>query len=155
MAKKHELKIVTVGEHFASVNRGQKLSERLVAELEPGIAISSEAWKFETLGVPSVGRKAAQKAAGADLIIIAASGAAEPPAHVQNWIKSWLPKKRAGASALVALPDYEDQRPRKKSPLCEYLRKIAGKWGLDFFSSSGNGWPPYFELEAQASQLQQ
>jgi hypothetical protein len=43
-------------------------------------------------------------------------------------------------TALVALTDQEGKTPRESSPLCAYLRRIARKWGMDFFSNSAAWW---------------
>jgi len=141
MAKQnHAFKILTVGEDFAAVMRAQELSRQLAVDLEPDFALSSDAWKFETLDNLRLGTEAAKAAAEADMIIIAASGEYELPAQVKNWFERWLPLKRKGVTALVALRDDHDQTFYENSPLCAYLRWVARKWGLDFFSNSAEWW---------------
>ena len=111
MTRNHALKIVVAGEDFAAILLAQELSRRLAAELKPESGISSDAWKFESLGNPQVGKEAAKGAAKADIVIIAADGNVEPPAHVKSWIESWLPRKRKGVTAWVALLDHAERAP--------------------------------------------
>jgi hypothetical protein len=151
MKRNHAFKIVVAGEDFGAVLHAQEVSRQLAAELKPGVEISNDAWKFETLGNPQAGKAAAKEAAKADMVIIAAGGAAEPPAHVKSWIKSWLPQKRKGVAALVALLGHEDKTLHKSSPLCTYLRRIAGKWGMEFLTNSVDGSQHNFELPAETT----
>ncbi len=155
MKKDHAFKIVAAGEDFAAVMLAQELSKRLAAKLksEFEIEISSDAWKFEALDNPQTSKVAAEKAAKADMVIIAASGAGEPPALIKRWIESWLHRKRKRVTALVALCDYEHQTPHESPPLCVYLRRIAGKWGMDFLTNSAEEWKDNFEFCAETSTL--
>ena len=146
MKRNHAFKIVVAGEDFGAVLRAQALSRRLAAELKPAFAISSDAWKFEALDNSRTGEVAAKGAAKADMVIIAAGGAVEPPAHVKSWIESWLPRKRKAVTALVALCDPEDKIPNESSPLCAYLRRIARKGDMDFLTNSAHGWQHDFEF---------
>lgn len=151
MVKKQAFKIVAAGEHFAAVMRAQELSKRLATELAPQFAISSNAWKFEALGNAKSAKAAAASAAKADMVIIAASGENEPPAVVKNWIKSWLPRKHKGTTALIALLDHEDDALHKSSPLCAYLRKAAKKTDMNFISNSAGWWQQYLESAAETT----
>lgn len=148
MTKNQPFKIVAVGEDFAAVMLAQELSRRLAAGVKPGVEISSDAWKFEALENLQTGKQAAKGAARADMVIIAASGAEEPPAHVKGWIESWLPRKQKSPTALVALLDDEGETPFKSSALCSYLRRIACEWGMDFFSNSGEWFQQHFASKA-------
>jgi hypothetical protein len=154
MNPKHAFRIVVAGEDFGAVLYAQELSGRLAAELEPALEISSDAWKFEALSNPQAGKQAAHGACKADMVIIAADGAVEPPAHVKSWIESWMPRKRKRSSALVALIDHEDHTPYARSPLCAYLRRIARKGGMDFLTNSANCRQHDFEVTTQVPQRQ-
>ena len=141
MAKRNQaFKIVALGEDFVAVMHAQELTRRLAAELEPEFEISTDAWKFEMLDNMPLGREAARGVARADMIIIAASGAFEPPARVKRWLESRLPQKKTGATALIALPDHQNEALSKSSPLSAYMRRIARKWGMDFFSHPADWW---------------
>jgi len=151
MTKNHHVfKIVAAGEDFGAVLHAQALSRRLAAEMKPAFEVSSDAWKFEALGDPQSGEAAAKRAAQADMVIIAAGGALEPPAHVKSWIESWLPRKPNRVATLVALLGYEDKTPHRSSPLCAYLRRMTRKWGMEFLTNSADGRQHSFEFAAEA-----
>jgi hypothetical protein len=136
MAKMNAVKIVAAGEDFAAVLHAQALSKRLADGLKPKVTVNSAAWKFAALDDVQVGRMAAKKAAKADMVIIAASAAAELPAHVKNWIEAFLSRKRKAATALVALLQPENRGRHEPSPFHTYLQQLAEKWRVDFFSNA-------------------
>src|SRR5262249_38672703 len=98
-------KILIAYETVSSGLRAREMSERLATRLHSEFEMSSEVWKFELLNHPQLRQQAANEAAVADMIIMAMRRAGELPPHVKHWIESWLPQRRGGAAALVALLD--------------------------------------------------
>jgi hypothetical protein len=136
------LKIVIVHEDLNTGIGAATVLGRLTALLETEFQIESDAWrmdsniwKFEMLREPELGKQAAAEAVAADMIIISVCED-ELPAYVRDWIEGVLPMKEGRPAALVALLDWESdasgQSPRPEA----YLRRLAGRNGLDFFCNT-------------------
>jgi len=149
MTKSKAFQVAVAGEDTATLTRAQALSRRLAAELEPGLTMSSDAWRFQAFGNLQVLKEATKRAAKADVIIIAGNSAFEPPAQVKNWIESSLSQKRTGVTAVVPFCGQDDETPAPASPLCAYLRRITAQWGMDFLTKSADGWQHNFEFSAE------
>jgi hypothetical protein len=128
------IKIVIVYETTAVAIRAKEMSEALAAELQS----ECDSWLMDLLAHPDLCRQAAAAATGADMVIIAASGAGELPRPARNWIESWLPQKKNGPTALVVLLDQESESLGKPSPFCVYLRKVAKRGNMDFFCNASH-----------------
>jgi hypothetical protein len=141
MARNRVFHVVIAYEDFVRAMRARQLSERLAAQVKPGITgieITSKVWKFDFLRYAEFREEAARDIAGADMIIFSAwSG--RLPFHVRTWIESWQPQKRSDPAALVALLEQEEEIPGERPSVPAYLRQIARKAGVDFFLKAG-GW---------------
>jgi len=139
MARIPALKIVIAYEDFAVALRAREMAGRLVTQLNPGIGITHQVWRFDLLRNAELKEAAVQDAVAADMIILSAHGTAPLPAHVTAWIESWLPQKRNRPAAFVALLDQVEELPGDSSSPCHSLRQIAEAAGMDFFLKAG-GW---------------
>jgi hypothetical protein len=141
MEKNPSFRILIAYETLSSGLRAREMSERLAARLQSEFEMSSDVWKFELLSHPQLRAQAASEAAAADMIIMAARRATELPAHVKHWIESWIPQRRGGAAALVALLDEpeEGEGSGASAPLGAYLQRVAEAGHLDFFCQMGGG----------------
>lgn len=128
------IKIVIVYETTAVAVRGKEMSEALAAELQS----EYDSWVMDLLAHPDLCRQAAAAAAGADMVIIAASGVGELPLPARNWIETWLPQKKAGPTALVLLLDEESESSGEPSPFCTYLSKVAKRGNMEFFCNTSH-----------------
>jgi hypothetical protein len=126
-------KIVIAYEHFDGGTRAKNMTERMAAQLPPPITINTDAWKFELLGDLHLKELAGCSAAEADMLIIAATGNTELPAHVTQWIEQWAFRERNEAGALVALHSLEQDALEESSPLRTSLRRIAEQGNVHFF----------------------
>ena len=151
MTRKKAFQIAMAGEDTATLSRAQAMSRRLAAELEPELAMSSDAWRFQAFSNLQVLKEAARRAAKADVIIIAGNSAVEPPAHVKSWIESSLSQKRKGITAVVPFCHQQAETPPPASPLCAYLRRITARWGMDFLTKSAHGWQHNFEFLGESA----
>jgi hypothetical protein len=134
MERNPAFKIVIAYENLAAGLRAKEMTERLAAQLESELEVKSDLWKFEMLDHPQLRGHAATAAAAADMVVVSTGRSDELPAHVQTWIDDWLPLKKGGVTALVALVDPATESPGKPSRLCAYLRQVAEEGGMDFFS---------------------
>lgn len=135
-ARRGPLKVVLVYDGFADLIRAHEIWSRLVSTFEGDIEFVSSAWNFSLLRDPELGRRAARKAAGASMLLFAASGRSELPTHMRDWIGASIPWRKGRQSALVAVLD--DQSPPSKTgaQICKYLRATAQKTGMDFFCNT-------------------
>lgn len=78
--------------------------------------------------------QAAERAAGADLIVFAMTGSGDLPQEIKLWIEEWLGKRTAHEGALVGLVETESG-PCPIACLKEiYLRHVAHRAGMDYLS---------------------
>ncbi|MGD0744247.1 MAG: hypothetical protein ABSA45_03740 [Verrucomicrobiota bacterium] len=146
-ARNSDLKIVIAHEDLMTGIEAAVMLGRMGAQLEAEFEMKGETWwfdsgfwQFEALRDPELLEQAAAEAAAADIIIISVGGA-ELPACVRNWIECALPMKEGGSPALLALLDRGNDAsgapPRSES----YLRRLAGRCGLDFVYNNGDRLP--------------
>lgn len=130
------LKIVVAYESFESGLHAAQVYQHLVEMLDHDYAFEVDFWRFEVLKVPSIGEVGANKAAQADLILIAVEGNSMLPVDFQLWVEKWIEKKVGQDSALVLVA-----RPTKESApatvsLLAYLRGVAARGAMTFISDS-------------------
>src|SRR5258708_1610692 len=94
-------RIVIAYDHFNAGTRAKKMTDRMAAQLNPQVAIKTDAWKFELLGDSGLQELADISVAEADMLIIAATGDADLPSHVAQWIEKWASRPGGEALALV------------------------------------------------------
>jgi hypothetical protein len=127
-------KVVIAYETAAAAVHAKEISERLAAELR----LECATWKMDLLAHPPLCERAATAAAQADMIIFATCAREGLPSHVKDWIENWLPRKKRGPAALVALFEGDRETLREPGPLSAYLSKIAQRGGMDFFCNAGS-----------------
>ena len=88
--------------------------------------------RFKYLADPEIAMEAAQRAAQADLILLAPQSPVLP-IHVQGWFEGWAPNREAGDGALV-LVQPSHKGASRSLPLQSYLRLTAKRAHLDYFS---------------------
>ena len=79
-------------------------------------------------------RKAAERAARADLIVFSLSAAGDLPEGVKLWIESWLGKRGEREGALVGLVEGERGLGGVACLKEIYLRHVAHRAGMDYVS---------------------
>jgi hypothetical protein len=133
--------VVVVHENFAMRQHAKRFLERMAMALEPRDSdwLHYTMWKFHDHAEPSRMKMAADQAAMADAIFIAAYEKEKIPHVLAEWIDLWLPKKAGRPCALVALL----ARHGENGPLgiYSYLRKVSRKENLAFFVDDRNGGP--------------
>ena len=129
-------KIVIAYENFDEAIHAKEMSERVAAHMES----ECDAWPFELLGVESVREHAVKTAAAADMIIIAAHGAAELPVPVMHWIECALLQRANNPVALVTLLNDDWLISAKPPPLCAGMRRFAERKDVNLFCNLGQPW---------------
>ena len=127
-------KVVIAYETFAAAARARQVSDRLNAELN----LECDVWNMDSLVHAPLRELAAAAAAQADVIIIATHSGEALPTSVKDWIEEWLPRKKSGPTALVALLVHNGETSREPTAVCVYLSRIAERGGMDFISNAGD-----------------
>jgi hypothetical protein len=87
-------------------------------------------WLFNMFRLHELQEIAAEEAASADLVVIAAHDAENLPDEVKSWMKLWVGQGTARQATLLALLDREPEgEPR---PLEGYLAAAARRGGMEF-----------------------
>jgi hypothetical protein len=133
MSRKPSFNVVIVYDDFYSALRAQELAGRMATELEPVFVLRTEVWNFELATDPDLCDRAAKDAIEADMVIISASTGEDLPSSVKGWMQSWIPQKRGGLAALVALVNWPAGRGAETPPAAASLRQMAKAGGMDFF----------------------
>lgn len=132
------VKVVIAYEDLPTGQRAMATCEHLIRQLGHDFEFTTSLWNFEVLCVSELKQVAAQDAAEADMVMIAAHGRRILPAEVKDWVNSWLAREHEGGRALVALLDSAQTRPKAKSQrpsyLEDYLHEAAEKAKIDFFA---------------------
>ncbi len=91
-------------------------------------------WPFTLFQEDPASMEATQKAAEADLIILATRPEGELSAPVQMWIESWLRLRGDREGALVGLLEPGADWSRRTNPKQAYLRNVAHRAGMDYLT---------------------
>lgn len=122
-----------VYEDFACGVRAKKAFDGVVHELGSSFNFNCKLWKFDILCLPELKEIAAEDAADADMVLIAAHSTGELPDAVKNWIDTWVARKRPRQRALVSLLDPQETRSSDRDPACTYLHQVSERGHMDFF----------------------
>ncbi len=125
---------VVVYEDKRTRERALRLSDALLRRFWSDIEFNFSWWRFDYLGDPGLANDAREAAVRSDWILFSAHGGRELPLTVRNWIESWSNKRVNPAGALVALIGTEDDSLKGTTPIHIYLREVAQRAGLDYFS---------------------
>ena len=126
--------VVSIYEDLGSRDLLLHLCDALAWKFRDDLEFQFDWWRFKYLADPAIAMEAAQSAAQADLILLAAQSP-ELPVEVQKWFEGWLPKREAGDGALVLV----QPSPKGASQsLPAYLRLTAKRARLDYLRLSAS-----------------
>jgi hypothetical protein len=129
--------VVSIYEDLGGRDLLLHLCDSLAQRFKGDLEFQFDWWRFKYLADPEIAMEAAQCAAQADLILLAAHSP-ELPIDVQRWFERWLPYRGAGDGALVLV----QPSPNDTSQfLPAFLRRTAKRASLDYLrlSSSASG----------------
>ncbi|SRR5258708_2302610 len=127
-----------VYDNFLSALRAQDLAGRMAVELQPAFAISTKVWNFDLATHPDLRDRAAKDAIEADMIIISVSAGDDLSSGATSWMQNWLPQKRGGLAALVALLSEPSANSSGPPPVATSLRQMAETGGMEFLYHTAN-----------------
>lgn len=129
-----DLKALVACESSVNAQEACTLLERLGRNSESDGRLFYSWWNFEVLTITSLRKLAANEAAAANLIIIAAQAGPKLPEQVVDWISLWLTLGEYHSRALVALVDSETTRNSVSSGILSQLKKVAELGQMGFFT---------------------
>jgi len=131
-------KIVILYQNLTGGIRAREMAERLGSQANSQAELNVMLWKFDVLEYPSMQELAAQDAASADMLIVAADLEKLPPVSVRDWLEHVLPVARGKDTncALVAMlrPGEEGRITwSSQNEVRDYFQQVAVKLAMDFF----------------------
>jgi hypothetical protein len=127
--------VVVIYENTVFRDRAVQFCERL-GEGRKFSMVEMDWWSFPLLSQPVAAGDAADKAAGADVVVFAMGAGGDLPDEIKLWIEKWLNKRGEREGALVGLLNHEDLPYRTASFREIYLRHAARRAGMDYLSHS-------------------
>jgi hypothetical protein len=129
--------VVSIYDHLGDRDLLLQLCGSLAWKFKDEVDFQVDWWRFKYLADPEIAMEAAQKAAQADLILLAAQSP-DLPVYVRGWFEEWLPNREATDGALVLVqPSLEGAS--QSFPMRSYLRRTAKRARLDYFRLSSAG----------------
>jgi hypothetical protein len=129
-----QLVLLAAFEDSVTCTRVKEFCQGLTRDLGAECKIIQHVWLFNTFRMRELQEIAAEEAAVADLIVVAAHHAASLPDEVKGWIDLWLRQKGTHPAVLLALldPVYEGT----SSAIRSYLREVARRGQMEFLADS-------------------
>ena len=131
-----DLKVLVACENFGAGQAAIELLGRLARGSEADGRLIYSSWNFEVLTIPSLRRLAANEAAAAGMIMVAARAEPPLPESIVEWMSLWLAANDNHSRALVALLDADADAsisPATSRALVQ-LKKAAALGRMDFFA---------------------
>jgi len=129
------LNVVAIYDGLIGGIRVNEALEWLGRSLGPFMRVAHRSWSFASLERLDVRAAAIHEAADADVLIIAADSEEGLPPQVAGWIERCFMENGGGPAALVALHDDDPEHGAASRVLTTVLRKIAGRWHMEFIGN--------------------
>jgi hypothetical protein len=146
------LDALVVYEDFATGLRAKHALDHAVQLLESAADVQVNLWRFDLLGEPGLRQRAAQEAAGADLVFLSAHGQSGLPRTVNQWFQDCFARRGSEPCALAVSLDAGAKDTPSVSRLLEVLGAAARLAGVDMFVQFGE---PQEELESAIEGIRQ
>jgi hypothetical protein len=129
------LAVVSIYEDLGGRDLLLQICDSLAWNFKDDLEFQFDWCRFKYLADPGIAMEAAQKAAQADLILLAPQSP-DLPVYVQGWFEGWSPNRGATDGALVLVQPLS----KEASPsLPAFLRRTAKRARLDYLRLSSPG----------------
>jgi len=108
------------------------VSQHMATQVGDEVQLRFSWWRFDFLADPDLAQQAASAAATADMLLVAAHPGRGLPLIFTQWVETWLPKRGAQESILVALIGSEHDS--QDDAATQYLRVIATRARMDYLA---------------------
>jgi hypothetical protein len=126
--------VVVVYEDPKARERAVGFCDKLVQRLWASVQLDVSWWSFDLLEEPSSASTAAERAAGADLIVFSATPEGEFPLSIKVWIDAWLNLRGAREGKLVGLLEPAVETTSGECQRHHHLRKAAHRGAMDYLT---------------------
>ncbi len=130
-----DLKVVVACENSKSAEAAAGLLARLALNSGTTGRLIYSWWNFEVLTVAVLRKLAAQEAAAAELVVVAAPSGPDLPPEVLDWMSLWLATNDNRSRALVALLESKTAGTRAAPGRLAQLKHAAALGRMDFFAN--------------------
>jgi hypothetical protein len=131
------LALMAAFEDSATCARVKEFCQSLSRDLGERCKIIQHVWVFSTFRMTELQEIAAEEAALADMVVLAARQAESLPEEVKSWLEMWLQHKGDRKAVLVALLDRTyDGAP---NPIRACLQQVATRGGFELLVEVGEG----------------
>jgi hypothetical protein len=134
LSDRSKFNVVIIYEDCGTGRRAKYFYENLVQELKGKCDFNLQLWSFQVLAISAIGNWAARVAAQADFVILSLHGKAGLPIEIREWIETWARLIVDSNAALIALVDKPRTMDGKAASTVTYLRSVANRAGIDFFT---------------------
>lgn len=134
---KEQWRVVVVCEDESNHDRAIALSHELVNRFWSEFEFEFQWWQFNNLFDSAHAIKAAEAAAEADMIVVAANAGDDFPEPIKSWCKAWLKLRNSREGAVVGLIGTPDKPARPSDAKHHYLHELAHRAEMDFLSELG------------------
>jgi hypothetical protein len=131
--------VVIIYEDSAAGTRAKHFCDRVIRRLVDECDFSLQLWNFQVLAFPKIGNSAAKAAAQADIMILSMHRKSQLSVQTRDWIEKWTRLIADDRSALVALIDQPGMARGTVASTLDYLRKIADRKGISFYTHTTFG----------------
>lgn len=138
-APKAALSVVVIYEDSAAREQAVDFCDQLVNRFWAGFEFEVNWWSFSLIQSDRVAMEAAEKAAHADLVVLASVQPQDFPRGVKSWIENWISRRgdREGIFAGLVGPVTGGSGPAPAKHL--YLRQVAHRGGMDYLTQVPQG----------------
>ncbi len=126
--------VVVLYEDAAARDRAVGFCDQMVSRFWAKCELDVSWWSFTLLEQAHPAKAAAEKAAGADLILFSAVPEGEFPLPVKAWIETWLNQRGQREGVLVGLMEPAAGICGPEGPKHHYLRHTAHRGALDYLT---------------------
>ena len=137
-AAKEQWRVVVVCEDEFNHDRAIALSHELVSRFWSEFEFEFQWWQFNNLFDSARAMEAAEAAAQADMIVVAANAGGDFPDSIKGWCKAWLKLRNSREGAVVGLIGTPDKPARPSETKMHYLHDLAHRAEMDFLSELGS-----------------
>jgi hypothetical protein len=128
------LALLAAFEDSATGTRIKEFRQDLSRQLGQHCQIVEHVWLFSMFRLRELQDIAAEEAAAADLVVMAAHDTESLPDEVKSWVDLWLRPGATRKAVLVALLDSGPGEAR--GPIEGYLEEVARRGGMEFLVES-------------------
>jgi hypothetical protein len=126
--------VVVVYEDPAARERAVAFCDQVVGRMWAELELEVGWWSFDMLREVECASEAAEKAAGADVIIFSAAQEGEFPLSVKAWMQAWLSQRGDREGKLVGLLEPGAPAGRREGPRHLLLRNAAHHCAMDYLT---------------------